>query len=106
MSCQKYEYQFDPEIPPTEYEQTFCLALMAVESLHGEATVRMDCKFKIDKKNKVITIDPSTDAGHALAKIFTGLCEREFGIHGVSITRIDTENQNRSKDQKEERAVA
>lgn len=87
MNQQTYKYRFDPQVPAREFEETFCLALLATESLHGPSLVRMDCKFKVDKENRMITVDASTRTGSDLAKIFTGLCEREFGISAVIIER-------------------
>src|SRR5262249_15574154 len=42
MSRELYRYTFAPEVPPEEVEATLLLALFAVESLHGEAQVRLD----------------------------------------------------------------
>lgn len=87
MHQQTYKYRFEPQVPAREFEETFCLALLATESLHGPSLVRMDCKFKVDKENRTITVDATTRTGEDLAKIFTGLCEREFGVALVSIDR-------------------
>ena len=42
MNKEQYRYVFAPAAPPEEVEGSLLLALFAVESLHGEAQVRLD----------------------------------------------------------------
>jgi hypothetical protein len=79
MSQEAYEYQFDENVPGDELEQTFLLCVLAVESLHGEARVRLDGRYCLNAKTHRCTIDAGTAVGRELNRIFAGFVAREFG---------------------------
>ena len=74
-----YKYRFDESVPAQELEDTFMLAMLAVESLHGRSRVRMEGRFNLDKARRTCVIDVSTDVGSDLARIFTGFATKEYG---------------------------
>lgn len=84
---QTYKYRFDQTVPAQELEDTFMLALIAVESLHGRSRVRMECCFKLDKEDRTCRIDATSQLGSDLARIFTGFATREYGEEAVMINR-------------------
>lgn len=98
MIQKSYKFRAAQKITLRDFEETFVLALAATESLHGPALVQMDCKYKVDSRERTITIDASNHTSIDLAKIFTGLCERELGFEAVAIERQELEYQNRAED--------
>ncbi|MEE9368720.1 MAG: hypothetical protein V3V05_07630 [Pontiella sp.] len=86
-----YTYRFAPDVPSQEMEDTFMLALLAVESLYGHSRVRMESRFKVDKENRTCLIEAMTQIGSDLAKIFTGFSTKEYGERAVMIDRKNGE---------------
>ncbi len=80
-----YRYRFARKVPARDIEETLMLALMAVESMHGRARLRMDGRYRFDKEAHSCEIDASTKVGVELAEIFTGYATREFGDEAVTI---------------------
>jgi len=74
-------------VPWQEIEDTFMLALLAVESLHGHSLVRMEARFSLDKDARTCVIDACTKVGSDLASIFTGFATKEYGERAVFIER-------------------
>jgi len=85
MKKQTYRFRIAQSIPARDIEETLMLSLMAVESLYGHTRVRMDSRFKLNKKRRICVIDADTRIGADLAKIFTGYATREFGDKAVEI---------------------
>ena len=88
MTQESYKYRFDQAVPAEDLEDTFMLALLAVESLHSRSRVRMEGRFTIDKQSRTCTINAATTVGRDLARIFTGFATREYGERAVRIERI------------------
>lgn len=80
-------FAFDMSAPMSEVETTLRLALLAVESLHGEDRVRLDAKFAIDRAARVCVIDAACEVGRTLVLIFGGYARREFGEGAVRMER-------------------
>ncbi len=85
MNPQTYSYRFNREIPWHDIEDTFLLALLAVEGLHGRTLVQMEARFKLDKEKRSLAVDINTQAGSDLAKIFTCYITREYGDKKVTV---------------------
>ena len=82
-------YTFSQPVSMREAEETLLLAVLAVESLFGESTVRLDASFSIDSSRRACVIDASTDGGRAICRVFTGFVSREFGSEAFEIHRVD-----------------
>jgi hypothetical protein len=78
-------FTFDPEVSMQEVEGTLCLARLAAESIHGFGRVMLDASCSLDRKQRCVRIDVSTDVGHTLALVFLGYVRREFGEGSVEI---------------------
>lgn len=89
MSNQVYRYVLCRPIPFPEVMSAFDLALIAVQSLHGNERTRLDARFASDAGKQVLAIDAGTPVGQALNQIFFGFARREFGEHAFKIERVD-----------------
>ena len=81
-------YRFDATVPVQELEGTLLLAVLAAESLHGEATVALDARFAIDPERCTLVIDAGTDAGRTIARVFGGYVRHEFGAGSYTVERL------------------
>lgn len=88
MSAEVYRYQFAQDIPVEEVEATIVLSLFAVESLHGEAQVRLDAAHHLDHEKRACVIDAGTPVGRDLNRLFTGFVRREFGEDSFQVERL------------------
>lgn len=89
MAREVYRYGFDDSVPFMEVLATVDLALIAVESLHGESRSRLDARFTDDPAKRAVVIDASTDVGRALNHLFVGFARREFGEGAFRVERGD-----------------
>ncbi len=90
MKKDMVRYTFSQPVSMREVEETLLLAVLAVESLFGESTVRLDASFSIDSSRRACVIDASTDVGRAICRVFTGFVSREFGGDAFKIHRVDS----------------
>jgi hypothetical protein len=89
MSQNVYRYQItDPEIM-VEAQATFDLALLGVQSLHGETRTRLDAKYASDDGKRAFVIDATTAVGESLNHLFAGYLRQEFGERGFHVQRLD-----------------
>ena len=88
MSREVYRYIFDRSVPFAEVLSTLDLAMIAVESLHGESRARMDARFVGSPAAHVLVIDASTHVGQALNQVFVGYARHEFGETAFTLTRV------------------
>jgi hypothetical protein len=84
-----YRYSFVADVPMADVESSLILAGMAIESLHGEAEVRLDGGYILDEAKRVCVIDASTPLGRDLARIFVGFLAREFSSEAFSVERVE-----------------
>lgn len=91
MNGDIYRYQFAPDIPANDAEETLLLAVLAAECLHGQSRVRLDASYCMDAEKRVCVIDAGTDVGRAIVRIFTGFAIREFGESAFKVRRVDRE---------------
>lgn len=89
MKKDMVRYTYSQSVSMREVEETLLLAVLAVESLFGESTVRLDASFSIDRSRRACVIDASTDVGRAICRVFTGFVSREFGSDAFEIQRTD-----------------
>lgn len=88
MSRIVYRYTFADDVPGRDVEETLALAVLAAETLHGAARVRLDASYHLDPAHSVCVIDATTDTGQAVARLFTGLLTREFGERAFTVRRV------------------
>jgi len=84
-----YRYSFEKSVPLDDAEESLLLAVLAVECLHGQARVRLDAGYFLDKKQRACVVDASTAVGQDINKVFTGFCIREFGEDSFKVERVD-----------------
>ncbi len=88
MNRELYRYNFNSKVPFRDVEESLLLAVLATESLHGRALVRLDASFCLDSKKRSCVVDAATDVGRAIARIFTGFLSREFGEEAFKVERV------------------
>ena len=88
MPRDQYCYLFNPDVPVQDLEITLLLALVAVESLHGETQVRLDAKHDVDADRRACTIDATTPVGRDLNRLFAGFARREYGEGAFCVERV------------------
>jgi hypothetical protein len=84
-----YRYVFDSCIHFPDVVATLDLALIAIESLHGEPRARLDARFTADPVRRTIALDATTPVGQALNQVFVGFAQREFGQQGFTVRRAE-----------------
>jgi hypothetical protein len=89
MTEEAYRYRFDEGVDLHQAEETLLLSVLATEGLYGQARVRMDAAYSVDKALRAIIVDASTDVGQALSAIFTAFILREFGSGRVHVRRVE-----------------
>lgn len=89
MNKEIYRHTFEPSARMQDVEEALLLAVLAVESLHGQSRVRMDASYCINADKRVCVIDATTPVGRDLCRIFTGFAIREFGETAFKVRRID-----------------
>lgn len=87
MTPTEYRFQFAEGIDAREVEQTLALSILAVGCLHGEAAVRADAAYAVDAARREVRVDGGTPTGHAVVRVFTGLCIHEYGERSFAVTR-------------------
>jgi len=85
MNRSTVKFAFNDSVSMPEVEATLRLALLAVESLHGEGRLRLETRAKIDHVRRACFVDTTTDVGRTLAAIFGGYVRREFGEEAIGI---------------------
>lgn len=98
MYVELYRYSFSKLVPFEEVEASLLLALMATESLHGQAQVRLDASGRLDPARHACLIDAGTPVGRDLNRLFTGFLSREFGDDLYAVERIRTRNDRPQED--------
>lgn len=88
MSVDVFRFQFAPDVPLDEAEQTLVLATFAAEGLFGQARVRLDVGYHVDEPRRVLIVDGTTETGLAVVRLFTGLLIREFGDEAFRVSRV------------------
>jgi hypothetical protein len=89
MSDELYRYRFQPSVPLKELETTLLLAIMATESLHGQAQVRLDAGHCLDRDRRACVIDAATPVGRDLNRLFVGFALREFGEDAFRVEHVN-----------------
>ena len=93
-----YRYTFNTETTPEEIECTLLLSVVAAEALHGEAQVRLDAFYSLDRKQKLCDIDATTKVGQDLNRLFVGFISREFGTDAFVVSRSSLSTHPRQRE--------
>jgi len=88
MNQELYRYNFGAAVPFRDIEESLLLAVLAAESLHGRALVRLNASFRLDPTKRSCVVDAATEVGKAIARIFTGFLIREFGEKDFKVQRV------------------
>ncbi len=88
MTATVYRYQFTPDVPLEDVEASLLLAVLATESLHGEAQVRLDAGYFLDPDQRRCVVDATTPVGNDLNRLFVGFLHREFGPDSFIVERV------------------
>ena len=88
MTKELYRYAFTPGVPIEEVEASLLLAVLATESLHGEAQTRLDAAHYLDPIKRACVIDAGTPVGRDCNRLFVGFIRREFGADGFRVERV------------------
>jgi hypothetical protein len=94
MTKELYRYTFKPDVPLEDLETSLLLAVLATESLHGEAQVRLDAAHFFDPASRACVIDADTPVGRDINRLFVGFIQREFGEGSFHVDRVDQLPQN------------
>lgn len=63
MSKEVYRYTFDPSVSMDDVEESLVLAVVSVESLHGESQAQLDVRHVLDSVRRACVIDAGTPGG-------------------------------------------
>jgi hypothetical protein len=91
MPRNQYCYTFKTDVPLQDVEITMLLALVAVESLHGETQVRLDAEYRIDADRHACMVSVATPLGRDLNRLFAGFARREYGEDAFHVERLGAE---------------
>jgi hypothetical protein len=94
MSAEVYRYSIAACVPFEEVEASLLLAVMAAESLHGQAQVRLEAGHALDGDKRRLVIDAGTQVGRDLNRLFLGFVSREFGEDSFQVEHIDEHHQS------------
>ncbi|MFO0839078.1 MAG: hypothetical protein U1D55_11210 [Phycisphaerae bacterium] len=87
MNREVFRYTFNESVSLQDVEETLLLAVLAIGSLYGESSVRLDASYTMDADRRGCVIDGSTEVGQAVSRVFTGFASREFGDESFTVRR-------------------
>jgi len=106
MKREIYRYTFSKDVPFQEIEESMLLATLAVESLHGRSSLRLDAAFSLDSKQRIAAVDACTDVGRDIARVFTCFVTKQFGEELFKVERVSDDSEpphlSRSSDKEDE----
>ncbi len=89
MSTELYRYVFTDDVPLEDIEASLMLAVLATESLHGEAQTRLDVAYLLDPAKRACVIDAGAPVGRDINRLFVGFVSREFGQDAFRVERVE-----------------
>jgi hypothetical protein len=84
-----FQYTFAPQSRADEIESALVLAIMGIQSLHGETAARLSARHYFDKRRRELVIDDSSQIGHDLNRLFVGFIARDVDTNQFSVRRIE-----------------
>jgi hypothetical protein len=80
-------FTFADHVPREEIDATLHLARLAAQSLFGPGRVALEGRHTFDPAVGAVDVNAGTEVGRALALIFGGYAEAEFGPAAVEMRR-------------------
>jgi hypothetical protein len=78
----------DRSVPVVDAEMSLELALLATEGLFGEAAVRTETSYHVDRPHRVISVDARQELGQCLVRILAIFLLREFGNDAFQVQPV------------------
>ncbi|MCX7425063.1 MAG: hypothetical protein NTW96_05470 [Planctomycetia bacterium] len=103
MTKELYRYKFDASVSLEDVEASLMLAILATESLHGEAQVRLDAAHFFDPDRRACVIDAGTAVGLDINRLFLGFVSREFGQDAFRVERVNRLPQHATRESRDRR---
>lgn len=85
-----YKFYFAGCVSMRDVELSLYLAVTAVEAIHGEAAVKLDGRFRLDKRRCVCIIDAETQVGIDIARVLTRFLSQMLDDRHYRIARVDS----------------
>ncbi len=80
------KFHFSEHVNMAGVEDSLYLAVLAAESIHGRADIRLEAGFRL--KGRTCSIDDGALVGRTIARVFTGFLIREFSESAFTIVRV------------------
>lgn len=90
MATETYRFEFRIPNMLSDAELTLHLAQYAIEGLYGEARVRLESSYRLDRARGAVLIEGGNEVGLAVVKAYTRLLAREFGEDAFEVRRLET----------------
>lgn len=84
-----YRYLFPEEIDLDEVESLLVAALLSTEALHGESRTRLEAGHFLDKDQRTLAVDATSQVGRDLNKLLVGQLNRAFGPDEFTVRRVE-----------------
>lgn len=91
MSRPLQRLQFREDVPTEEVEAMLQLALLALQSLHGDPQTRLQVALSFNADKRECLIDESTPLGFELGCIFLGYLQAAFEPEAIRVDRVMTQ---------------
>ncbi|HMO36001.1 MAG TPA: hypothetical protein PKA06_08160 [Gemmatales bacterium] len=88
MSRTLSRLQYREDVPAEEVEAMLHLALLALQSLHGDPQTRFQVALSLNAGKRECLIDDSTPLGSELGCIFLGFLQAAFEPEAIRVDRV------------------
>ncbi len=85
MTESLHRYTFADWVDLDDVEDTLLLAKLAAEGIHGQAEVKLQAAYSLDKRRRTCDVDGSSAVGTTIARVLTGLLTRGLGENGFAV---------------------
>lgn len=87
-----YRYTFNDDIKHADILETYDLARLAIESIYGDARVRLETGHAYRNEDHIMCIAGNDIMGKAINLVFTGLAARRHGTGSFVVEPVDTDS--------------
>lgn len=87
MSVASIRYQFSEGVAFEDVEGALVVAVLAIESLHGPAAVRLGTAYAADPLARTVVVESSSDVGRDLNRVFVGFLSRDLATDAFTVER-------------------